>query len=47
MIFLDGMDINRLPLKQLRDAIGFVPQESFLFSRTVGENIAYGTGGGN
>lgn len=45
MIFLDGTDINRLPLKLLRDAIGFVPQESFLFSRTIGENIAYGREG--
>jgi ATP-binding cassette subfamily B protein len=35
MIFLDETDINRLPLKGLRDAIGFVPQESFLFSRTI------------
>jgi len=45
MIFLDGTDINRLPLKGLRDAIGFVPQESFLFSRTIRENIAYGRDG--
>jgi ATP-binding cassette subfamily B protein len=45
MIFLDGTDINRLPLKLLRDTIGFVPQESFLFSRTLGENIAYGREG--
>jgi len=44
-IFLDGVDINRLPLDRLRDAIGFVPQESFLFSRTVRENIAYGREG--
>ncbi len=42
MIFIDGIDINRLPLKLLRDAVGFVPQESFLFSRTIRENIAYG-----
>ena len=45
MIFLDGTDINHLPLKLLRNAIGFVPQESFLFSRTIGENIAYGREG--
>jgi len=44
-LFIDGTDINRLPLRTLRDAIGFVPQESFLFSRTVGENIAFGKGG--
>jgi ATP-binding cassette, subfamily B, multidrug efflux pump len=42
---LDGIDINRFPLKALRYAIGFVPQESFLFSRTVADNIAYGREG--
>lgn len=46
-VFIDGVDINRLPLAKLRDAIGFVPQESFLFSRTVGENIAFGWEGAN
>jgi ATP-binding cassette subfamily B protein len=45
MLYLDGTDINRLPLKELRDAIGFVPQESFLFSRTIEKNIAYGREG--
>lgn len=45
MIFVDGIDVNRLPLEMLRRAIGFVPQESFLFSRTVNENIAFGTEG--
>jgi ATP-binding cassette subfamily B protein len=45
MIFYDGKDINTLPLKMLRDSIGFVPQESFLFSRTVADNIAYGREG--
>lgn len=45
MVFLDGMDINRIPLKVLRNAIGFVPQESFLFSRTVADNIGYGREG--
>jgi ATP-binding cassette subfamily B protein len=44
-LFLDGTDINRIPLKMLRDAIGFVPQESFLFSRTIADNIAYGREG--
>ncbi len=44
-IFLDGVDINRIPLHRLRSAIGFVPQESFLFSRTIRENIAYGREG--
>jgi ATP-binding cassette subfamily B multidrug efflux pump len=44
-LLLDGIDINRFPLKALRYAIGFVPQESFLFSRTVADNIAYGREG--
>jgi ATP-binding cassette subfamily B protein len=44
-IFIDGVDVNRLPLRQLRAAIGFVPQESFLFSRTMGDNIGYGKEG--
>jgi len=45
MVLFDGVDINRIPLKRLRDAIGFVPQESFLFSRTVADNIGYGRKG--
>jgi ATP-binding cassette subfamily B protein len=36
-LFIDGIDINRMPLKMLRNAIGYVPQESFLFSRTIAE----------
>lgn len=44
-IFIDGNDINRLPLATLRDAIGYVPQESFLFSRTLSANIAFGQSG--
>lgn len=41
-VFLDGVDLRRLPLKRLRSAVGMVPQESFLFSATVRENIAFG-----
>jgi ATP-binding cassette subfamily B protein len=41
-LFIDGIDINRIPLAKLRDAIGYVPQESFLFSRTIADNIGYG-----
>ncbi|NVN98520.1 MAG: ABC transporter ATP-binding protein [Geobacteraceae bacterium] len=41
-IFIDGNDINRLSLQMLRDATGYVPQESFLFSRSIAENIAFG-----
>jgi len=39
---VDGVDVRRLPLQRLRGAIGMVPQETFLFSATVAENIALG-----
>lgn len=45
MLFIDGTDINRIPLGTLREAVGFVPQESFLFSRTIRDNITYGREG--
>jgi ATP-binding cassette subfamily B protein len=41
-IFLDGIDVREIPLSALRGAIGFVPQEPFLFSDTIAENIAFG-----
>jgi ATP-binding cassette subfamily B protein len=41
-VFLDGVDILEIPLPALRGAIGFVPQEPFLFSDTVAENVAFG-----
>jgi len=41
-VTLDGVDIRTLPLESLRAAIAVVPQESFLFSESVRENIAYG-----
>ncbi len=44
-ILIDGTDINAVPLRTLRDAIGFVPQESFLFSRPIADNISYGREG--
>ena len=44
-LFIDGIDLNRIPLATIRGAVGFVPQESFLFSRSIGENIAYGKPG--
>jgi ATP-binding cassette subfamily B protein len=43
-VFVDSVDVNRMPLSVLRRAIGYVPQESFLFSRTVRQNIAFGAG---
>ena len=42
MIMIDGRDINRITLVTLRDRIGYVPQEAFLFSRSIRENVAYG-----
>ena len=41
-LYFDGIEIRRLPLEALRRAIGFVPQETFLFSETLRENIAFG-----
>src|SRR5262249_4356196 len=41
-VFLDGIDLRDLSPSELRRPIGFVPQETFLFSATVGENIAFG-----
>ena len=41
-IFIDGIDINQLPTGLLRRAIGYVPQESFLFSRSISGNIGFG-----
>jgi ATP-binding cassette subfamily B protein len=41
-LFLDGIDVNRIPLRTLRRSIATVPQDSFLFSMSLAENIAYG-----
>jgi len=41
-IKLDDVELNQLPRSYLRKHIGIVEQEPFLFSRTIGENIAYG-----
>ncbi len=40
-LFVDGQDITQLTLSNLRSAIAYVPQESFLFSTTINNNIAY------
>ena len=42
-ILVDGKDIKSIPLRLLRKNIGLVPQDTFLFSDTIGENIAFGT----
>ncbi len=41
-VFVDSVDVNRLPLNLLRSSIAMVPQDSFLFSTTVHDNIAFG-----
>jgi ATP-binding cassette subfamily B multidrug efflux pump len=41
-VFVDGVDVREWPLATLRGAIGFVPQEPFLFSDTLADNIAFG-----
>lgn len=46
-LFLDGVDLRRIPLELLRRSIGFVPQESFLFSASVIENLSFGLADGD
>jgi ATP-binding cassette subfamily B protein len=41
-VFIDGVDVREIPLDTLRAAIGFVPQEPFLFSSTLADNVAFG-----
>jgi ATP-binding cassette subfamily B protein len=41
-LLLDGSSIREYPLTELRRAIGYVPQDTFLFSDTLGENISFG-----
>lgn len=41
-LFLDGIDITQIKLSDLRSAIAYVPQDSFLFSTTIKDNICYG-----
>ncbi|MBD2342873.1 ABC transporter ATP-binding protein [Anabaena subtropica] len=41
-LFLDGLDITKIALADLRHAIAYVPQDSFLFSTTIKNNIRYG-----
>jgi ATP-binding cassette subfamily B protein len=45
-LLIDGVDVRKIPLKVLRGAIGYVPQETFLFSETIADNIAYGMDAG-
>jgi ATP-binding cassette subfamily B multidrug efflux pump len=41
-IFIDGRAIESIPLRQLREWVGMVPQETFLFSESIAENIRFG-----
>ncbi len=41
-LLIDGYDIMRLPIKKVREDIGYVPQDGFLFSDTIKNNIALG-----
>jgi ATP-binding cassette, subfamily B, multidrug efflux pump len=42
-IEVDGKSIQTVDIKSLRDAVGYVPQDVFLFSESIGENIAFGS----
>ncbi len=46
-LFVDGMDVNQIPIKSVRSAAAYVPQDNFLFSDTIENNIAFATDGGN
>lgn len=45
-LFLDGRDINKIPIKTVRQYCAYVPQDNFLFSDTIEANIAFATDGG-
>ena len=40
-LFIDGKDIMHIPFKKVRDSIGYVPQDNFLFSDTIANNIGF------
>jgi ATP-binding cassette subfamily B multidrug efflux pump len=44
-VFIDGMDIHKIPLAVLRTSIGMVPQDTFLFSDSILHNILFGVDG--
>ena len=45
-LFIDGIDINKLPIKTVRANAAYVPQDNFLFSDTIENNISFATDGG-
>ena len=46
-VFIDGKDVNKLPIKTVRENAAYVPQDNFLFSDTIENNISFATDGGN
>jgi ATP-binding cassette subfamily B protein len=46
-VLVDGRPVREYKIEQLRGAVGFVPQETFLFSDTLAQNIAFGVEGGS
>jgi ATP-binding cassette subfamily B protein len=44
-VLIDGVDVRRIPLQTLRAALGYVPQDTFLFSATLRENVTFGVDG--
>ena len=46
-LFVDGHDVNTVPIDNLRSFCAYVPQDNFLFSDTIENNIAFATDGGN
>ena len=45
-LFIDGQDVNDLTIRSVREACAYVPQDNFLFSDTIENNIAFGVSGG-
>ena len=43
-LFIDGQDVNDLSIRSVREACAYVPQDNFLFSDTIENNIAFGVG---
>ena len=46
-LFLDGVDVNDMPIRAVRRNAAYVPQDNFLFSDTIENNIAFATDGGD
>jgi ATP-binding cassette subfamily B protein len=45
-VYVDGRDVTTIPLSSLRSQLGYAPQEAFLFSTTIADNVAMGYGAG-